>query len=174
MTIENLEKTLQNSITNGNLLLDKTAIESENIRFLFKEFLSDEPLNIKTLELKVEAENIIANGKTSLFSIPDIEVEATFYLKDQKPQMTLVALLPNTWKFTQSFPSLGTSILTQMELKEEEFLFNQLTFEQPKLILDSVEIKDSEQVSGIRFDAGLLVDNDLLPLNQFIKERSLL
>ena len=152
MTIENLGKTLQENIANGNLFLKNTTIESENIQFLFKEFLSDEPLNIKTIELRTETENIIVSGKTSLFSIPDLEVEATFYLKDQKPQMTLVTLLPNTWKFTQSFPSLGTSILTQMGLKEEEFLFDRLIFQQPKLILDSVEVKEPEQVSGLRFE----------------------
>lgn len=87
MTIENIEKTLQSAITNGNLLLDKTAIDSENIRFLFKEFLSNDPLNVKTVELKTESENIIAKGKASLFSIPDIEVEIKFYFKDQKPQI---------------------------------------------------------------------------------------
>jgi len=170
MTIENLEKTLQGNIANGNLLLKNTTIESENIQFLFKEFLSDEPLNIKTIELRTETENIIVSGKTSLFSIPDLEVEATFYLKDQKPQMTLVTLLPNTWKFTQSFPSLGTSILTQMGLKEEEFLFDRLIFQQPKLILDSVEVKEPEQVSGLRFEAELTIDNDLVSLSQFIGE----
>ncbi|MCE2664444.1 MAG: hypothetical protein PX481_06540 [Microcystis sp. M53603_WE2] len=79
MTIENLEKTLQGNIANGNLLLKNTTIKSENVQFLFKEFLSDEPLNIKTIELITETENIIVSGKTSLFSIPDLEVEATFY-----------------------------------------------------------------------------------------------
>ena len=170
MTIENLEKTLQENIANGNLLLKNTTIESENIQFLFKEFFSDEPLNIKAVELKAESENITTKGQASLFAIPDLEIEIKFYLEDQKPQMRLIALLPNTWKFTQSFPSLGISILTQMGLKEEKFLFDQLTFEQPKLILDSVETKDPEQVSGIRFEAGLLVDYDLLPLNQLVNE----
>ncbi|MCZ8024128.1 MAG: hypothetical protein O9332_01240 [Microcystis sp. LE19-10.1B] len=84
--------------------------------------------------------------------------------------MTLVTLLPNTWKFTQSFPSLGTSILTQMGLKEEEFLFDRLIFQQPKLILDSVEVKEPEQVSGLRFEAELTIDNDFIPLSQFIGE----
>jgi hypothetical protein len=79
MTIENLEKTLQGNIANGNLLLKNTTIKSEKVQFLFKEFLSDEPLNIKTIELITETENIIVSGKTSLFSIPDLEVEATFY-----------------------------------------------------------------------------------------------
>jgi len=72
MTIENLEKTLQGNIANGNLLLKNTTIKSENVQFLFKEFLSDEPLNIKTIELITETENIIVSGKTSLFSIPDL------------------------------------------------------------------------------------------------------
>lgn len=38
MTIENLEKTLQGNIANGNLLLKNTTIKSENVQFLFKEF----------------------------------------------------------------------------------------------------------------------------------------
>lgn len=109
MTIENLEKTLQENIANGNLLLKNTTIESENIQFLFKEFFSDEPLNIKAVELKAESENITTKGQASLFAIPDLEIEIKFYLEDQKPQMRLIALLPNTWKFTQSFPSLGIS-----------------------------------------------------------------
>jgi len=62
MTIENLEKTLQGNIANGNLLLKNTTIKSENVQFLFKEFLSDEPLNIKTIELITETENIIVSG----------------------------------------------------------------------------------------------------------------
>lgn len=160
--------TLKENFSSSELVLESTIVTSENIQFLFKNLLGNQSLNIKLIDLTISTESFVLQGKTSIFLIPDTAVEIKFYLKAKKPEMTLTVLLPNNWKFTQSFPDLGITILTRMGLKERPFLLDQIAFKQSKLIIDSVEITDLNSLLRIKFEAELPVDNDLLPLKQLI------
>jgi len=144
MEIEQLQTLL--NIRDKTLALSSNQLGNSDIKVILETYFPEKGLTMENIELTTSDNQITITGSMTYLSIRDEQALAMFKINDSEVTLKLTIHLPETWKFSQSFPSLKNS------------LFDKILLENPEFVLSSIQENGTSSIAkGLNFSAMALL-----------------
>ena len=131
-----------------------TLVGGKGAATLWKAALGAQEITIKNPHVLDRGDRVIVTGKASFLEVEGMPVEMVFEDDHATVRFRLTANLPDTWKFSQSFPNLAPYFnYDSLKYGYRPSYLNELRFSAPAFVLTTHPYKDAS--SGIEFQRGL-------------------
>lgn len=126
----------------SSLVLNKKTLEVEHIEDIFMQAFGEAELSLSDVSnLDFAQQLIVITGKTSLYNIEELLIDASIFETAGKQQIVVSADLLSNWAYSPGTPSLPPNVETLPELNDELLLaaiHQQLAAEKPRLVFSSI------------------------------------
>lgn len=124
MTLAEIRRVLEQNTTNGRLRLMPTALGSDAIARLCARFVWDEHFEVSNAQISAVKNNVLVLGQSTVFAQTGVPVEARFSLRNQEAHLSVRAMMPQGWRFADSFPFTEDANLNELMFSEATFLLD--------------------------------------------------